>query len=271
MRQSTVLLSVGLSALAAALVGCRSDPMPIPSASASASAPRPETWSDRAALIWGGGDEPVEANLTAIDEGRDAGKPGDKVMRSAVLTGRFNEQGDALPPAIADRIIKTMRIPGGPPAVFFRLFRNDITPDAALGTVAIVNDPAAPIDWSKVQPRELGKLLPEPTRPTRQRTSISLTRQFARAWRVWATSYDERWDGKTIEPGAAITLCEHAAALELAPGSVIPTADQRGKDCPAPKLAATKITFSCFAQWEDKRQKYDCSVEPGAHPVIAIK
>ena len=35
--------------------------------------------------------------------------------------------------------------------------------------------------------------------------------------------------------------------------------------------APTKITFSCFAQWEDKKQKYDCTVEPGGHPVIAIK
>lgn len=265
MRSPVLLIAL------AGLVACRSDPMPVPVASASASAARPETWADKAAAIWGGAGEPAEANLTAIDENRDAGKPGDKVMPCAVLTGRFNEEGDALPPAIADRIVKTMRIPNGPPAVFFRLFRNDIAPDAALGTVAIVNDPAAPIDWSKVQPSELGKRLPELTRPTRQKTSISLTRQFARAWRVWATSYDERWDGKPIEAGPAITLCEHAAAIELAPGSVIPTAEQRGKDCAAPMITATRVSFSCFAQWEDKKQKYDCTIEPGAHPAIAIK
>jgi hypothetical protein len=243
------------------------------SASASASAPAP-TWIADAREIWGGGDEPVPMNLTAMDEGRgpDAGKPTDVVAPTAILTGRLPEQGDALAPALADRVLKTMRIksPGAPKVVLFRLFRDDIAPDAAMGTIVIADDPAHPIDWATVQPKDLGKLLPELAKPSRAKTSIVLTRSFARAWRTWTTGYAETWDGKPMDAAATTAMCERAVALDMVPGGVIPAPADRGKDCAPPKTTGSSVTWSCFYGWETKKERYTCTLEPGKAPAIEI-
>lgn len=269
---------VALFTLAAALplVACRSERAPAPAASASASASvgAPLMWIDEARLIWHGGDEPTDLDLTALDEGRapDAGKPTDKIARTVILTGRFSEEGEQLPPAVADRVLKTMRIraQGSPTAVLIRMFRDDIAPDAAMGTIVIVQDPSAPIDWASVQPKDLGRLLPENPRPTVQKTSIALTRSFARSWRAWTTGYAETWDGKPLAADAAITLCEHAIALEMAPGAVLPSAEERKKDCAAPKVGAQLLSWSCFYTWESKKEHYACAAEPTKAPTITI-
>ena len=259
-------LGLAFAAAACAKSSSSANP-PSDSASAAPSAAAPTTWLENARAIWGSGDEAADMNLSSM--GRDA-SPGDVVRKTATLTGRFSETGDALPPALADRILRTMRFPGAPPAVLFRLFRDDITPDAAMGTIAIVSDPAAPIDWAKTQPKDLGKLLPELARPSLAKTSFALTRSFAHSWRAWSTSYDFHWDGKPVDEAAAIAMCERAASLDMVPGGTMPPADKR-KDCAVPKMAPSTITWSCFYSWEEKKETYDCKVEPGQAPAISIR
>ncbi len=271
---SLLFLVTSLAAVGAACAKSSSNGSAASASASASAAPAPAAWIDAAREIWGGGDDPVDMNLSAMDEGRgpDAGRPTDVVLKAAILTGRFPEQGDALPPALADRVLKTMRLklPGAPGAVLLRLFRDDIAPDAAMGTIVIVNDPAHPIDWATVQPKDLGKLLPEFAKPTRQKTSIVLTRSFARAWRAWTTGYAETWDGKPLDAAATTAMCERAVALEMAPGALIPDGAGRGKDCPPPKTAGANVTWSCFYTWETKKERYTCTLEPAKAPAIEI-
>ncbi|CAN5286378.1 hypothetical protein BH09MYX1_BH09MYX1_33690 [soil metagenome] len=271
--RSSAFFTRALVAIAIASAACHSPATEnaAPSAKPSASAAPPASWLDQANDIWqNSGETPANIDLTALDESRDAGKPGDVTLRTAIFTGRFKETGDALPPAVAERVLRTMRLPpgGAPQAILFRLFRDDIAPDAAMGTLVLVTDPASTIDWAKLKPKELAAMLPELARPSHQKTSIALTRSFAHSWRAWATGYHFTWDGSKVDAPAAIAMCEHAAALDMVPGGTFPAEGKRA-DCAAPKIATT-ITYSCFYLWETKKEKYDCKVESGSAPAITI-